>query len=99
MEIKISDQALNWFKNEVEVSEGSTVKFQAKYGGYSPIHEGFSLAFMVGEPLTEPITTTEKGGITFFIDSTDQWYFDGYNLKVNYDEKNQEVAYEYEDIS
>ncbi|WP_066191682.1 MULTISPECIES: HesB/YadR/YfhF family protein [Gracilibacillus] len=97
MEIKISDKALEWFKDEVEVSEGNTVKFQAKYGGNSPIHEGFSLAFSLNEPLKGIITQKEKGGITFFIDETDEWYFKGYNLIVNYDEKDDEVAYEYEE--
>ncbi|SHM51833.1 HesB/YadR/YfhF family protein [Gracilibacillus kekensis] len=97
MEIKISDKALEWFKNEVEVNNGDTVKFQAKYGGYSPIHEGFSLAFSLNEPLKDTITSKEKDGITFFIDGTDAWYFEGYNLIVNYDEKIDEVAYDYEE--
>lgn len=96
MEIKISDQAVNWFKEEVEVSKGNTVKFQAKYGGNSPIHPGFSLAFALNEPLNEMIASTEKEGITFFIDSTDAWYFDGYHLIVEYDQDKEEVAYDYE---
>ncbi|MGN8644791.1 HesB/YadR/YfhF family protein [Gracilibacillus sp. HCP3S3_G5_1] len=98
MEIKVSDQALQWFKDEVEITDGDTVKFQAKYGGYSPIHEGFSLAFALNEPMEETITTTEKGGITFFIDASDEWYFKGYNLIVDYDEKLDEVSYDYEEI-
>ncbi len=98
MEIKVSDQALQWFKDDVEVSDGNTIKFQAKYGGYSPIHEGFLLAFALNEPMGETITTTEKNGITFFIDDTDAWYFEGYNLIVEYDDKLDEVAYDYEEI-
>ncbi|MDX8045628.1 HesB/YadR/YfhF family protein [Gracilibacillus sp. S3-1-1] len=98
MEIKISDQALQWFKDEVEVNDGETVKFQAKYGGSSPIHDGFSLAFALHEPLKDTVTSTEKGGITFFIDASDEWFFKGYNLIVGYDEKLEEVAYDYEKI-
>ncbi|QGH35843.1 HesB/YadR/YfhF family protein [Gracilibacillus salitolerans] len=98
MEIKVSDQALQWFKDDVEISDGDTIKFQAKYGGYSPIHEGFSLAFALNEPLEDTITITEKNGITFFIDATDAWYFEGYNLIVKYDEELDEVAYDYEEI-
>ncbi|MFC4403065.1 HesB/YadR/YfhF family protein [Gracilibacillus xinjiangensis] len=96
MEIKVTDKALQWFKDEVELNEGETVKFQAKYGGSSPIHEGFSLAFQVKVEPDEVIASTEKGGITFFIDSTDAWYFKGYHLIVNYDEELEEVSYEYE---
>ncbi|PWU70159.1 MULTISPECIES: HesB/YadR/YfhF family protein [Gracilibacillus] len=98
MEIKISDDALNWFKEEVELTEGDTVKFQAKYGGSSPIHEGFSLAFQVKEEPVEPISQVEKDGITFFIDTTDAWYFEGYHLLVNYDAELDEVVYDYEEI-
>ncbi|GAB2539177.1 HesB/YadR/YfhF family protein [Gracilibacillus alcaliphilus] len=99
MEIKVSDEAIAWFKDEVELSEGDTVKFQAKYGGHSPIHEGFSLAFALNEPSKESIVAREKDGITFFIDETDAWYFKGYNLIVGYDEEKDEVAYEYEEDS
>ncbi|ENH96862.1 HesB/YadR/YfhF family protein [Gracilibacillus halophilus YIM-C55.5] len=98
MDIQISDEALQWFKNEVDLEEGSTVKFQAKYGGYSPIHEGFSLAFQINEPQEDVIASTEKEGITFFIDTTDAWYFEGYRLHVKYDEELDEVAYEYEKL-
>ncbi len=99
MEIRVSDQAIQWFKNEVEVNEGETVKFQAKYGGNSPIHEGFSLAFSLNEPLKDTITSKEKEGITFFIDGTDAWYFEGYDLIVNFDETLEEVTYDYEETN
>ena len=97
MEIKVSDNAIKWFKNEVELKDGDTVKFQAKYGGYSPIHEGFSLAFALNETPSETISMKEKNGLTFFIDETDAWYFKGYNLIVNYDEDKDEVDYQYEE--
>jgi uncharacterized protein YneR len=99
MDIKVTEKALNWFKDEVELKEGETVKFQAKYGGSSPIHEGFSLAFQVKEEPGEVVASTEKGGITFFIDTTDAWYFKGYHLIVEYDEELGEVSYEYEQES
>ncbi|UOQ86742.1 HesB/YadR/YfhF family protein [Gracilibacillus salinarum] len=97
MDIKVSEKALQWFKDEVEVKEGSTIKFQAKYGGYSPIHEGFSLAFALNEPIEEPLVTKEIDNITFFIEDTDAWYFKGYQLHVEFDEDLQEVKYEYEE--
>ncbi|SER67160.1 Uncharacterized protein YneR [Gracilibacillus ureilyticus] len=96
MEIKVTEKALKWFKDEVELTDGDTVKFQAKYGGSSPIHEGFSLAFQVKEEPGEVFASTEKGGITFFIDTTDAWYFEGYHLVVTFDEELKEVSYEYE---
>lgn len=96
MEIKISDDALKWFKEEVDIGEDNYIKFQAKYGGESEIHQGFSLAFEVDGKMEDPVTSVDKDGITFFIDANDAWYFDGYNLLVNYDQELEEVSYKYE---
>lgn len=98
LQIKISDEALDWFKNEVTLGDTSQIKFQAKYGGSSEIHQGFSLALEVNGAMEDPVTSVDKDGITFFIDDYDAWYFDGYNLIVNYDENLQEVSYQYEKI-
>lgn len=43
MEIRLSEKALTWFKQEMEVEKGDFIRFYARYGGSSPFHEGFSL--------------------------------------------------------
>lgn len=42
MNIALTDEALQWFKQEMEVEPGDTIRFYARYGGSSPFHEGFS---------------------------------------------------------
>lgn len=97
MKLEITDEAVKWFKEEVDLDDGDTIKIFAKYGGESPIQSGFSLAF---EPYGSAITTgvsTEREGITFYIEEADLWYFDGYDLQVAYDEEKQEITFNYED--
>ena len=43
MNIILSAEALNWFKEEMEVIPGDSIRFFARYGGASTLHEGFSL--------------------------------------------------------
>lgn len=43
MKIHITDEAVNWFKRELELDDGESVRFFAKYGGSTPIQHGFSL--------------------------------------------------------
>ena len=39
--------------------------------------------------------SVEKDGIEFYVEEQDVWFFDGYDLKVAYDEDKEEVKYEY----
>ncbi|MCI2254047.1 HesB/YadR/YfhF family protein [Domibacillus sp. PGB-M46] len=94
MNIDITNEALNWFKEEMQAAEGDTVRFYVRYGGSSPLHEGFSLGMTKDEPL-EPAVTVSHEGVTYFVEEKDVWYFDGHHLKVTYDEKLQEPAFEY----
>ena len=47
MEIVIKEDALNWFKTEMEVISGDAIRFYARYGGSSPFHEAFSLVVII----------------------------------------------------
>jgi len=95
MEIKMSDTALNWFKEEVGLKAGDKIKFYTKIYGSSPVQENFSLGFTVdNEPLDIGVQT-EKDGITFYVESADLWYFNGHDLHVEYNAKIDEVEYQY----
>ena len=95
MKINISDQAMEWFKREVQLVTGDKVRFYTKIYGTSPIREGYALGFTVDADSDNAAVTIVKDGITFFVDERDLWFFEGYNLSIRYDEKLDEVAYEY----
>jgi uncharacterized protein YneR len=95
MEIKISDQAAAWYEQEMDIKEGSFVRFFARYGGASPIQQGFSLGLSLEEPQSDVGAESQKNGITYYILEKDQWYFDGHDLKVEFNEKAGEPDYQY----
>lgn len=95
MELFISDTAVKWFKEEVGLKNGDHVKFHARYGGSSPVQQGFSLGFSTEEPPRNIAASTKAEGILFFVDETDLWYFDGHNLNVEYNEQYDEVEFKY----
>ncbi|MGI2326665.1 HesB/YadR/YfhF family protein [Planococcus sp. YIM B11945] len=95
MEIIISEDALNWFQQEMETVNGETVRFFVRYGGSSKLQPGFSLGVTKDEPLEATVQTTHDG-VLFFIEQSDVWYFDGHNLLVSVNDELNELAYDYE---
>ncbi|OCA91977.1 HesB/YadR/YfhF family protein [Pseudobacillus wudalianchiensis] len=94
MNIQVGEKARAWFKNEMDVNQGDYVRFFVRYGGSSPLHEGFSLGVSKDEPM-EIGVKSELDGVVYFIEQKDLWYFDGHDLRVNYNEKLDEPEYEY----
>ena len=50
MKIILSNEALLWFKQEMEVEPGDAIRFFARYGGSSSIQAGFSLGVTKEQP-------------------------------------------------
>jgi uncharacterized protein YneR len=94
MKITISDQAVKWFKEEMDLTKGEHIKFYAQIYGSSPVQESYSLGFTKDDPI-DMIVNTEKEGIVFFIEESDLWYFNGHDLYVDYNEKIDEIEYSY----
>jgi len=94
MKIVMTDQALNWFYDEMEVEVGDSIRFYARYGGANPFHEGFSLGMSKDDPLN-PSTVLQHNGVTFFIEEDDVWLFNGHDLIVDFDKERDELRYEY----
>ncbi|MFJ7733389.1 HesB/YadR/YfhF family protein [Lysinibacillus sp. NPDC097231] len=94
MKIALTDEALQWFKDEMEVESGDFIRFYARYGGSSPFHEGFSLGMTREEPINIGIKT-EIDDVTYYIDEKDLWFFDNHSLHVDVDATIEELKYEY----
>ncbi|OIU71912.1 HesB/YadR/YfhF family protein [Rossellomorea aquimaris] len=94
MNIHISKDALQWFKDEMLVNEGEYVRFYVRYGGSSPLHDSFSLGVTKEEPI-EAGELIEVDGRLFFVEERDLWYFDGHDLHVGFNKELEEPLYEY----
>lgn len=94
MKIIIDEQSVAWYREELDLGDGDSIRFFPRYGGYSPIQSGFSLGISP-EPAKEAKVLIEKGGLSFFVEEDDLWYFDGHDLEVQFDEKKAEPAFHY----
>jgi len=94
MKIILSNEAMQWFQEEMEAQPGEYIRFYARYGGSSPLHDGFSLGVTKEEPLELSIELVAED-IHFYIETRDEWYFDGHDLHVNVDPVLKELTYSY----
>ncbi|WP_203248808.1 HesB/YadR/YfhF family protein [Sporosarcina beigongshangi] len=94
MKIVLSAEALSWFKAEMAAESGDSIKFFARYGGASPLHDGFSLGVRMESP-DEAAVQTEHDGVQYYIERRDEWYFLEHDLHVNVDPKLDELIYSY----
>lgn len=95
MEIKLTNRAIEWFKEEMYLASGDSVRFFVRYGGSSPLQEGFSLGVNKEDPI-DPSIVNQKEGITFFIEERDLWFFQNHDLIVDIDERSEGPVYSYE---
>lgn len=94
MKLTITPKAHEWFKEEVQVQPGSGVRFYGKVYGKTAVHEGFSMGMSVDTP-DDAFIETKIDDITYFIEQTDDWFFKGYDLTVDYDPQKDEPIYEF----
>nr|WP_088007020.1 HesB/YadR/YfhF family protein [Indiicoccus explosivorum] len=94
MDIVVSKKALDWFKEEMEAEPGDHIRFFARYGGSSKLHEGFSLGVTKDTP-DEAAAERTVDGLLFYVEERDFWYFDGHDLHVGLNEATGELEYDY----
>lgn len=92
MQLTVTPKAQEWFEKEVGASSDSGIRFFGKIYGKTEVHEGFSIAMSVEQP-EQPLIKEVLNGIPYFIDETDDWFFNGYDLTVDYDELKDEPKY------
>jgi len=92
--IKVTKEALRWFKEEMEVTSGDSIRFYARYGGSSPFHQGFSLGMNRETPHDVGVNEIIEG-IYFYIEKDDLWFFNEHNLLVDVNVTTEELKYDY----
>ncbi|MEG0255864.1 MAG: iron-sulfur cluster biosynthesis protein [Vagococcus sp.] len=94
MELEITPEAIDWFKKELLLSEGASVRIYGKYGGATNVHVGFSTGIEVTSA-NQPMLEKRIDGITFFTEEGDEWFFADYKLEIAMDEQINEPKYTY----
>lgn len=95
MKIIIDEAAYDFLKDDMELSEGDSVRFFVKYGGESSIQKGYSLGITKDIPRNLAVNESFNG-VDFYVEDGDQWYFDQHNLHVTYQAAIDEIGYQYE---
>jgi len=95
VKLKIDEQAAEWYKNELQEVNINYVRFFPRYGGVGGLIPGFSIGINFDEP-ENILASYETKGITFFIEQSDAWYFEGKNeLTIGFDKKMNEPKFHY----
>lgn len=95
MNIVISEDAVNWYAQELDINPKSSLRFFVRYGGIGGLIPGFSLGINIEEPKIIHTSVT-KNDIQFFIEEEDAWYFENKDLVITFNENIGEPQFTYE---
>ncbi len=95
--ITIDDRALGWFEREFDAQKPYTIRLYPQYAGFGEKNKGYSLAFSIEEP-ANPSIQQEQNGVTFFVETNDQWFFDDTDVELKLCEKSNEICARYKEI-
>ena len=95
MEIELSDNAVSWFKEELDLPEDDKVlQFFVRYGGEFQLKQGFSPAFSVDKKNDVEIGYENNyDGLDVVIAEKDLWYFEDHNLYIDVSNSIYEISY------
>lgn len=93
MNIVVTDNSLAWFKAELNLKVGDSLRIYTRYGGFASNHPAFSLGFSK-EPPREVGVSCLKDGILFFVEEPDLWYFQESDLVVDYNLDKDEIEFQ-----
>ncbi|MFC7060336.1 HesB/YadR/YfhF family protein [Halobacillus seohaensis] len=95
MNLKVTEQAAQWYESEIDINNETSIRFFVRYGGSGGLQPGLSLAIQE-DKAREPIAEDKVNKVTYFIEADDEWYFDGRSLTVQLNEKWQEPEFIYD---
>ncbi|MGG3891234.1 HesB/YadR/YfhF family protein [Metabacillus fastidiosus] len=71
MNLKVSKEAAEWYKNEMDLKQGDYVQYYVQlYGGIPIVHPNYSLGVSIGRAENIAIKDMVEG-ITFYFNSDD----------------------------
>ncbi|MDK7049555.1 HesB/YadR/YfhF family protein [Aerococcus sanguinicola] len=92
MDIQVSDAAVKFFKDEVAPGPGQGIRIYGKVYGSTNVHDNYSVGILVEAP-QNVFAQVEKDGLLIFAEDEDQWFFEDYNLEIDYDAEEDVPTY------
>lgn len=92
MKIQLTEEAVNWFKDEFDMEAQDEVRIFVRYGGEGGFQQGFSLG-ITKELADHPAIQEVIDDVTFYIEEKDLWYFDNQDVTISYNKVKDEIEY------
>lgn len=94
MTIKIDQNAFKWFEQEFDTPKPFHIRLYPQYAGFGDKNKGYSLAFSLEAP-SIAAEQQEIGGITFFVEANDTWFFDETDVELKLSDISGEIFANY----
>ncbi|WP_314585798.1 hypothetical protein [Paenibacillus terrigena] len=93
MRMIVEAPAARWYKREMSLSDGDSLRIFVRMGGCGSVVPGLSLGVMQDKPVNPALSEVVEG-IRFYIEDDNMWYLGHKELHIVYDEKNDDIALE-----
>ena len=93
MKLTVEQAAARWYKEQMELSDGDSVRIFIRLGGCGSVHPGLSLGIAKDEP-RKPGLIQQTEGITFYMEEDNVWYVDNKELRISFDDRYEEIKME-----
>lgn len=90
MKLAVEQAAARWYKEQMELKDGDSLRIFIRLGGCGSIHPGLSLGIAKDEP-RNPGLIQQTEGITFYMEEDNVWYVDNKELRISFDERHEEI--------
>ncbi|MED4453029.1 hypothetical protein [Metabacillus fastidiosus] len=93
MNLKVSKEAAEWYKNEMGLEQGDYVQYYVQlYGGIPTVHPNYSLGVSIGKAENIAIKDVVEG-ITFYFNSDDAWFLEEFDMEVVFEKEELEFIF------
>lgn len=90
MNLIVEQNAARWYKEQMDLSEGDSLRIFVRLGGCGSVHPGLSLGITKDEPRNAGLSQQVEG-ILFYMEEDNVWYVENKELRISFDEKYEEV--------
>ncbi|WP_168119836.1 HesB/YadR/YfhF family protein [Paenibacillus sp. HB172176] len=93
MRIEVEEAAARWYKEEMGLTGGESLRVFVRLGGCGSVHSGLSLGITQDIP-RKPAISQRCEGILFFMEEDNVWYLDNNDLHLYYHASMEEAVIE-----
>jgi Uncharacterized protein conserved in bacteria len=90
MKLTVEPAAAKWYKEQMELADGDSLRVFVRLGGCGSVHPGLSLGVTKDEPRAAGLSH-EAEGITFYMEEDNLWYLEGKELVISFNPKYEEI--------